>query len=161
MGIMEALLANYSKAVDSNPPVDVALTHLAVLMQNLAYLHPLRDRNGRSRLMLLQHALRHQGIACGTMMYNNNKNIYFDTAQEIADKIKEGINMYNDALETGFAVNPWGPRDGVNPIQSHCDKFAHAWDANLSTCWRQHWNGMNAGTSPLRALSIDATHSCR
>merc|ERR1719216_392384 len=104
--VIQELFANYSKAVNSNPPVEEALRHIAVLLQNLAYLHPLADRNGRSRFLLLQYLLRQQGIACGTMMYSNGKNIYFDTVPEIVGKIKEGIDMYTDALSSGFAVNP-------------------------------------------------------
>jgi len=147
-----ALLEDYSKAVESNPLVDQALTALAVLMQNLAYLHPLADKNARSRLLLMQYALRQQGIACGTMMFNNNKNIYFDTALELANKIKEGISVYNKAFKTGFAVNPWASRDGLNPTKSHCEKFGHAWDARLASCWRHHIHKGAAGTSPLREL---------
>ena len=70
---------------------------IARLLQNLAYLHPLDGHNGRSRLLLLQYELRRNKLACGTMMFNNNKNAYFDTLDAFTAKILEGIRVYNEA----------------------------------------------------------------
>lgn len=147
--IIKDLFANYSAALRSDPPVDVALNHLGVLLQNLAFLHPLRGSNGRARLLLLQYALRQQGIACGTMMYNNNKNIYFDTLPEFVDKIKEGITMYNDAWSSGFAINPWEASTNASDIYS--ERFSHPWSAKLQACWASRVNGnvWANGTVPI------------
>jgi len=148
---IQKLFAIYSNAISSRPPVGEALNHMGVLIQNLAYLHPLSDANGRSRLLLLQYLLRQQGISCGTMMYNNNKNVYFDTVLDIVGKIHEGISMYNDAFSSGFSVNPWATPEAVDKVTSHCSTYAHPWDDDLVQCWQTMINGGNAGTSPMRS----------
>jgi len=122
---------------------------MGVLIQNLAYLHPLSDENGRSRLLLLQYLLRQQGISCGTVMYNNNKNVYFDTVVDIVGKIHEGINMYNDALSSGFSVNPWATAGAADAVTSHCSTYAHPWDDDLVQCWRDVIGRGATGTSPV------------
>lgn len=132
--------------VSGNPSDEQVLNQIGVLMQNLAYLHPLQDRNGRSRLLLLQYILRQQGIACGTMMYNNNKNIYFETVPEVVGNIKEGIEKYVEAQNSDFAFNPW-----VSKEESHFHNFPpRSWDADLTACWKrqQDRTGCHDGTVP-------------
>jgi hypothetical protein len=149
--------------VSGNSSDEQVLNQIGVLMQNLAYLHPLQDQNGRSRLLLLQYILRQQGIACGTMMYNNNKNIYFETLPEIVGNIKEGIEKYVEAQSSNFAINPW-----VLPRSSEEESLAEesleeelpplptkprarpprSWDANLTACW---------GMQQLRTFCFDGT----
>lgn len=97
------------------------LTAVGWLMQNLAFLHPLSDRNSRSRLLLLQFELRRLNIACGTMMHSNGREIYFEPLETYVKKLSEGINMYNEAQEHHFA-NPWKVNNKVL-VQSHTEEF--------------------------------------
>jgi len=146
--IIGLLFAKYSVALRSEPPVEVALNKIGSLLQDLAFLHPLGDKNGRSRLLLLQYLLRQQGIACGTMMYNNNKNIYFDTVPEFVDKIIHGIAMYNDAWNSGFVVDPWGASDAAQRVL-YSRAFSHPWDAELEACWARKVGAGAVGTVPI------------
>lgn len=99
-----------------------SLTAVGWLMQNLAFLHPLSDRNGRSRLLLLQFELRRLNIACGTMMYSNNKEIYFEPLETYVKKLAEGINVYNEAQKHHFAGNPWKAKN-KELVRRHTQKF--------------------------------------
>eukprot|EP00931_Biecheleriopsis_adriatica_P027435 TRINITY_DN16503_c0_g1_i1.p1 TRINITY_DN16503_c0_g1~~TRINITY_DN16503_c0_g1_i1.p1 ORF type:complete len:217 (+),score=40.43 TRINITY_DN16503_c0_g1_i1:250-900(+) len=111
---------------------------LVRLLRTLAFLHPLSPRNGRSRLLLLQHQLRAMSIAGGTFMYNNNKNIYFDPVEVWMDKLQEGISMYN--LAASSHSNPWASKAA---IQDHLSRFARAFDSFLFKCWDEKC--INAG----------------
>jgi len=104
---------------------------IGFLVHNLAFAHPLRDHNGRSRLLLIQHELRRLGLGCGTMMYNNNRDMCFNTQTETAEKIKEGMEMYNTWQKTG--VNGW--TDPANQ-EKHLARFAVS--KKLKSCWHKH-----------------------
>eukprot|EP00747_Dinoflagellata_sp_TGD_P180481 gnl/TRDRNA2_/TRDRNA2_33014_c0_seq1.p1 gnl/TRDRNA2_/TRDRNA2_33014_c0~~gnl/TRDRNA2_/TRDRNA2_33014_c0_seq1.p1 ORF type:complete len:215 (-),score=26.37 gnl/TRDRNA2_/TRDRNA2_33014_c0_seq1:38-625(-) len=122
---------------------------LAWLLQNLAFIHPLGDENGRSRLLLLQYELRRAGIACGTMMYNNGKNVYFDTLDTFVYKIEEGIQMYDAAMSSG--QNPWEhPKPDF--LKNRSARFDVPYADRLTRCWAK-WNPpsdeQSTGTSPL------------
>jgi len=106
---------------------------IGFLMHNLGFAHPLRDHNGRVRLLLLQHELRRLGLGCGAMLYNNNRDMCFNTPTETKEKIKEGMLMYKEWQETG--ENPW--TDPANR-QKHLTTFARSNSKALSHCWHEH-----------------------
>lgn len=159
---LTTLFANYNARIAVAKPND-ALNAIADLMRHLAWMHPLSDRNGRSRLLLLQFELRRNNIGCGTMMYNNNKNIYFDSLDVYVAKIQEGIKMYNRAQESdelkkamnasctswlakneARVCNPWlQPSSVETRVESLSDSEADA----LEACWARI--GGVYGTSPL------------
>jgi len=107
------------------------LVDIAWLMRNLAYLHPLRDRNSRSREVLLNFELRRQGISCGAMMFNYGKDIYFETWDTYVEKLQEGVVMYRKAQQSNFSINPW--TDNYYDVE-HRRRFPQP-DA-LKECWR-------------------------
>lgn len=150
MKVIGQLFTNFTKAVGSTPAEKDVLFHLGVLLQNLAFLHPLSDWNGRSRMLLTQYILRRYDIACGTMMFNNNKNVYFDTVPELVKKIQEGVDKYNLAMESDFSINPWTKSGTVDPIQLHNQTWSKPWDNELARCFRMMSDQQNSiGTSPL------------
>jgi len=106
------------------------ISAIAFLVHNMAFVHPLKDHNGRSRLLLVQHELRRLNLGCGTMMYNNNRDAIFNTPKETAGKIKEGMLMYNTWQESG--VNPW--TDPANQ-KKHLADFAVS--KKLKKCWHE------------------------
>jgi len=119
------------------------LRTIAFLVLNLAFAHPLMDHNGRSRLLLTQHELRRLNLGCGTFMYNNNRDMTFNTLNETAGKIKEGMLMYNIWEETG--VNPWTDK---KMQKKHRQDFAR--NKKVKACWDAHLAApahMHAGTS--------------
>ncbi|CAE7872834.1 DNAH7, partial [Symbiodinium necroappetens] len=102
---MKKLFQSYHETLDKASTTPGRLRALASLMKNLAFLHPLPDRNGRSRLLILQFELRRLKLACGTMSFNNNNNVYTDSVDTLAAKIQEGIDMYAAAMASH--QNPW------------------------------------------------------
>lgn len=131
--ILGKLFDRYNAIVAAALTRSQQLDALAFLMQNLAFAHPLVDMNGRMRLLLLQHELRRHGIACGTMMHNNNKNIYFETLSSYADKIREGIDVYDEAGSEGFSRNPWQREEAQ---KRHALRFPpDALTEALVECW--------------------------
>lgn len=138
----------YNRQVHGFPGRDAELFYIARLAQNLAFLHPLGDLNGRSRLSLIQYLLRQRHIGCGTMMYNNKKNILFSTALDYAKLLDEGIKIYDEASATNFSTNPWN----TTAVQdSHHAQFpTPAYTPELTQCWNHFLNGGNVGTSTER-----------
>lgn len=130
--MLAELTAEYNSQM-SITPAHEALPVIAKFMKNIAYLHPLNNRNGRFRLMLLQFELRRRGIACGTMMWNNNKNIYFETVEEYTLRIQEGIDAFNEAQSSGFVSNPW---QGQDAVQRHLSRFPDTTNGTLEACWK-------------------------
>jgi hypothetical protein len=119
------------------------LKALAFLMHNLAFAHPLTDHNGRSRLLMTQHELRRLNLGCGTFMYNNNRDMTFNTVTETVGKLKEGMLMYDLWKETG--VNPWTDKAMQ---KKHKTDFAR--NKKVKQCWTDHLNApahMHKGTS--------------
>mmetsp|Transcript_62215 Transcript_62215/g.116425 ORF Transcript_62215/g.116425 Transcript_62215/m.116425 type:complete len:296 (+) Transcript_62215:113-1000(+) len=129
---VEKLAESYDKLQSKASTSDDQLRGIASLMKNLALLHALPDRNGRSRLLLLQLELRRLGLACGTLTYNNNQNVYFDSIDTLVAKIKEGIDMYNKAKAGGS--NPWLEQGNVD---RHRHAFMSRHDSLLDKCTRQ------------------------
>ena len=135
---LEQVFKSYHSKMAKAKLEDEKLRLLASLLKNLALLHPLPDRNGRSRLLLLQFELRRLGLACGTMLFNNNNNIYVDSVSVLAAKIKEGIAMYNRAVSTG--VNPWlGSQRQTFPSSPYAKE--------LSRCYEGHSANRGHGLS--------------
>lgn len=148
---VEALFTMYNKYIakagGDHPHLYVSV---GWLMQNLAFLHPLGDGNGRSRLLLLQYELRRLGLACGTMMHNNNKNIYFDSLSTFVEKIREGVEAYNTAFDHKFRSNPWCSK---HLMEKHELRFHEkSYSAHLDKCWKSWCGSTNPGcqgTSPF------------
>merc|ERR1712146_462172 len=84
---------------------DELLEILVSFTRSFAFLHPFSNGNGRLRNILLQRELRRLGIACGTMMFNYNKDAFVDGFSRQVSKIKEGIRMFDEAVASG--KNPW------------------------------------------------------
>lgn len=131
---------------------DEKLSAIAWLMRNMAFLHPLEDQNGRSRLMLLQHELRRLGLACGTMNYNNNHNIYVDDVDTYVAKLKEGIKMYDQAAHSG--VNPWS-EDFSDFDHVHRVEFQREYTADLQHCNLQNCGPQSVITAGCRGTSVE------
>lgn len=128
---IQSLFETYNSKMGSASSIQEKLVAISWLMRNMAFLHPLIDGNGRSRLFLLQLELRRNGIACGTMNYNNNQNVYFDTEKTYVEKLKEGIDMYNMAQRSG--TNPWQQESNV---KAHRARFKTKYTEPLQRCWR-------------------------
>jgi hypothetical protein len=130
---------HYNEEVKTCSNNDERIVALARLLMNLAYTHPLGDRNGRSRLLLLQFELRRAGIACGTMAFNNGKNVYYDTLDSYVERIKEGIQMYDDAMKTG--KNPWASASSEF-LENRSRKYSwfpsNEYKHRLGHCWYTH-----------------------
>jgi len=132
--VVADLFEVYNQRVREAGTSEELLEVLADLLRNLAFLHPLHDRNGRSRMLLLQFELRRLRLGCGTLMFNNNKNIYFDTPEAFVAKIKEGMQVYEEAQASGFESNPW---ESVPTLYRHFSKFPMPeTGAALEACWR-------------------------
>jgi hypothetical protein len=141
---LENLIHHYNEKLKQCSNASQRLVVLAWFLQNLSFIHPLRDRNGRSRLLLLQFELRRLGIGCGTMMYNNGKNVYFDTLDTFVKKIKEGIKMYDVAISSG--QNPWVV--GFSSLlENRSQRFNLSYSRlSLCQCWTAHFPGPIYGT---------------
>merc|ERR1712224_1153653 len=90
--------------------------------------------------------IRQRHLGCGTMMYNNNKNIYFQAASDYAKLLDEASEIYDKAAETQFSINPWETTE--TPL-SHRNRFPEPeYMAALQSCWaRWHRHGGGKGTS--------------
>lgn len=129
------LFASYNDKISKAETKTDKLHAISYLMRNLAYLHPLADQNGRSRVLLTQYELRRNHIGCGTMMFNNNKDIYFQTEEEFVGKLKEGLKMYAKAEQTGR--NPWTEPTSAT---EHFKAFPNPYKDKLDQCWHQYCN---------------------
>jgi len=127
---LQTLFEKYNIKLAESSNKDDTLRALAYLLQNLAFLHPLGDKNGRSRLCLLQYELRRLGIGRGTFMYNNNKDIYFEPLDVYVEKIRGGISMYERAATT--KSNPWLDD---HEQKHHQETFKRSFDDALEACW--------------------------
>lgn len=78
---------------------------LTRFLRNLAWLHPLKNGNGRLRTILLQHEVRRCGLGRGAAMFNNNRDVFFINSSTYAAKIKEGIHMADKMFAE--KQNPW------------------------------------------------------
>lgn len=132
---ISGLIAQYNKKLKVAQNDEDKLHAIAFLMRNLAYLHPLADENGRSRILLTQFELRRLKLGCGTMLYNNNKDIYFQTEEEFVGKLKEGLQKYREAEATG--QNPWQEKDAK---QKHKEAFPNKHASKLESCWHNFCN---------------------
>jgi len=134
--VLGHLFHKYNEGVARAATTDDLLVNLARLLRDLAFVHPLSGRNCRSRNLILQHELRRLNIACGAMLYNFGKNIYFDTLETTVLKIKEGIQVFQEASQEGFAENPWSRQA---TIDRHFDRFPlRDTDAALLRCWNRY-----------------------
>jgi hypothetical protein len=115
----KSMIADYNADVEKLTDKEAKLVRLASFLKDYAFLHPWGNGNGRFRTMMLNHELRRLKISCGSLMYNNNKDLYYITKKVYLVKIKEGIEMYDKAIATG--ESPW-----VNPavIAQHKARFS-------------------------------------
>jgi len=101
----KSIVAEYNADLEKLSNDEDKLVRLASFLKDYAFLHPWGNGNGRFRAMMLNHEIRRLGLGCGTFMYNNNKDLYYITKKMYVEKIKEGIEMYNQAMATG--QSPW------------------------------------------------------
>merc|ERR1740121_3480352 len=133
--VLTGLFHKYNQGVAEATTTDDLLSNLAHLLRDMAFIHPLSGRNGRSRLLIMQYELRRLNIACGAMNYNNNKNNYFETLENTTLRIKEGIQVFQEASQEGFAENPWSRQA---TIDRHFDAIPlRDTDGALTRCWRK------------------------
>merc|ERR1719265_2003378 len=99
------MMADYTADVDKLTTKKDKVVRLAYYLKDFAFLHPWGNGNGRFRTMQLIHEVRRLGLGCGTLMYNNNKDLYYLTKKVYIEKIEEGIAMYDKAAATG--KSPW------------------------------------------------------
>lgn len=116
---MTKLFEKYNEKMRQSTNNDEKIACLANFMRNFAWLHPYKGGNGRMRNFLLQREIRRLGLGCGAMMYNNNRDIFFETDDRYAEKIREGIAMYTESAST--KKNAWQTESNVN---RHLEKFA-------------------------------------
>ncbi|CAJ1427052.1 unnamed protein product [Effrenium voratum] len=132
------LFESYHAALDQSVSDPLAL--LSSLLKGLALLHPLPDRNGRSRLLLLQRELRRLNLACGTMNYNNNNN---DSVETYTLKLREGIAMYEEAAAS--QRNPW-----LDPTKAakHLTTFPVKFEKEMRECYQTYGPNIGVGLLP-------------
>jgi len=91
---------------------------LVTFLRSVAWLHPFQDGNGRFRTLLLQHEIRRLGLGPGAYMYNNNRDIFFESSSTYAAKIVEGVTLAKQNWKS--EVNPWVDS---TVVQRHMDRF--------------------------------------
>jgi DNA-directed RNA polymerase subunit M/transcription elongation factor TFIIS len=109
--LFKQLIMAYNADVEKLTNKKDKLVRLAYFLKDFAFLHPWGNGNGRFRTMMLNHEVRRLGLGCGTLMYNNNKDLYYITKKTYIEKIEEGIAMYDKAMDTG--KSPWLNEDVV------------------------------------------------
>lgn len=117
--MLEKALDKYYADVEKLTDKDAKLNRLASFLRNdIVFIHPWRNGNGRFRAMMTQRELRRLNIACGAFMFNNNHDIYYMTTKTYFEKLKEGIEMYDRTIATGTSA--WLNQTAV---QEHRAKF--------------------------------------
>merc|ERR1719161_586146 len=108
---LKELLSAYNSDIEKLTTKKEKLVRLASYLKDFTFLHPWGNGNGRFRTMQLIHEVRRLGLGCGVFMYNNNKDLYFMLKKTYAEKIEEGIEMYERGMQTG--TSPWLDADVV------------------------------------------------
>jgi len=134
--VVTGLLNTYNNGVATATSVDDLMVNLARLLRNLAFIHPLANRNSRSRLLILQYELRRLNIACGASLFNYGKNIYFETLDTTVMRFREGIQVYQEGRQTNFQVNPWTQQATIDRHFSWVPM--RDTDTALMGCWRKY-----------------------
>jgi hypothetical protein len=101
---------------------------IAFLAQNVCFGHFLENHNGRTRTALIQYELRRLHIACGTFLYNNNRDMFFNSKDYAERKIQEGIEAHQHWEKTG--QNPWADKAKV---KQHLHDFPQP--KSMVNCW--------------------------
>jgi len=118
---LSRLPATSSGAVVAQEPLTAEnpkLQALAAFLRGIAWLHPFLDGNGRFRTLLLQHEIRRLNFGPGAYMFNNNRDIFFESGAIYMAKIIEGIELAKEHWETGS--NPWLDKEIV---EKHLTRF--------------------------------------
>lgn len=131
------IFEEYNKKQQTANGHDEKLKALAFLMHNLAFDHALQDHNGRSREAILQYELRRLNLACGTLLFNNNRDMQFNTPAQTVQKLQEGIDMYN--MWEGTKQNPWTDEN----IKKH--EAAFPVKPELLTCFAEKYQAKKCG----------------
>merc|ERR1712176_1702893 len=103
-GLLMTLVHRYNEGVAKAATTDDLLENLARLLRELAWLHPLAD-----------------------------KNIYFETLNTTIARIKEGIQVFQEASQEGFAENPWSRQATIDrhfeliPLRDTDGDLLHCW----------------------------------
>jgi len=122
------LISKYNKGVSKADGKDEKLHELVKFTRSFAMLHPFRNGNGRVKNLILQRELRRLGIACGTMMYNYNKDVLVDGFPRHVRKVEEGIRVFDETVAAKGTNNPWLDEKTVErhqqdfPVLKHLDK---------------------------------------
>lgn len=120
--VLRRLISNYNDALHSALAGGFAreqvFNALMKFTRSFAFLHPFENGNGRLRNMLLQRELRRLGLACGTMMFNYNKDAFVDGHERYSAKVKEGIEWFDWAIQN--QKNPWLDN---STVAAHQEKF--------------------------------------
>jgi len=131
-GQHRGIFEEYNRRQDVAATYDAKLKAIGFLMRNLAFGHGLQDHNGRTRGAIMQHELRRLGLGCGTFMFNNNKDMAFNTPEYAVGKIQEGIDAYSDWQKT--KVNPWSHQEHVD---AHKQNFPMP--PKVVACWNKNY----------------------
>jgi len=126
------LLHQIIRTYNENLPIRGPLESLSVFLRSLAWLHPFKDCNGRTRTFLLQRELRRLKLGCGAFMFNNNANIYVSTTQEFKQLILEGIDMAQRSLSLG--ANPWDELTVEKHRSNFPLKVSESCEAKMRAC---------------------------
>lgn len=114
---LEILTERYEHSLKSLSPRDAmavqgplphdhpVLQVLSTFIRSIAWLHAFGDYNGRFRTLVLQHEIRRLGLGPGAFLYNNNRDIFFESSATYSAKIVEGVELAKKHWDSG--VNPW------------------------------------------------------
>lgn len=114
------MLEKYNAEVHQASTDDQKIDLLANFMRNFAWLHGWIGGNGRIRNFVLQREIRRLGLGCGAMMFNNNRDIFYENNERYAGKIREGIAMYKESVL--LKQNAWQVQENRD---RHATNFAH------------------------------------
>jgi hypothetical protein len=102
------MISQYNHGVEKAGENKTAALHeLVKFVRIFAMMHPFPNGNGRVKNLILQREIRRLGIACGTMMYNYNKDVLVDGFPRHVRKVEEGIRVFDETVAAKGTENPW------------------------------------------------------
>lgn len=103
--ILSATIAMYNADLEKATDRESTIRALATFLRNYMWVHPYEENNGRAKTVLMHREVRRLGLACGAILWNNNKVLYVDSLQTFVDKLKYGMQIYEQAVSS--EQNPW------------------------------------------------------
>jgi len=103
--VLNATIAMYNADLEKATDRESTIKALATFLRNYMWVHPYEENNGRAKTVLMHREVRRLGLACGAMLWNNNKVLYVDSLATIVGKLKYGMQIYDQAVKT--EQNPW------------------------------------------------------